>query len=50
MAPIELRIKPKKGWQLIHECLWCGARRTNRVAVDTEQPDEVDALLAIGRR
>jgi len=47
MAPVGVRVKPKKGWQLIHECRWCGARRVNRVAVDTDQPDDLDALLAM---
>lgn len=41
MKPIGLIYKSKKGYQLVHECLRCGVRRVNRVAVDTVQPDEL---------
>ena len=40
MKPAGLGYKPKKGWQLIHCCLKCGAQVVNKVAVETVQPDD----------
>lgn len=45
MRPIGLAYKPKKGYQIVHECLSCGARRANRAAVDTVQPDDLVGWL-----
>jgi DNA-directed RNA polymerase subunit RPC12/RpoP len=40
-------IRTKKGWQLVHRCRRCGARRVNRVAFETRQPDDLDAVIAL---
>jgi hypothetical protein len=49
MMPIGLRSTSKKGWQIVHRCLLCGKERANRVAAGTEQPDDLDALIALAR-
>lgn len=40
MRPIGLRHHSKKGHQIVHRCERCGGRSVNRVAVDTDQPDD----------
>jgi hypothetical protein len=37
----------KKGWQIVHRCRRCGIQKLNRVAEDTEQPDDVEALIRL---
>ena len=49
MAPVGLRYKPGKGYQIIHRCLKCGAERVNKAATDTTQPDDIEALGGINR-
>jgi hypothetical protein len=40
MRPVGLRRHSAKGFQLVHRCARCGTTSVNRVAVDTEQPDD----------
>jgi hypothetical protein len=40
MRPVALRRHSAKGYQLVHRCERCGTRSVNRVAVDTDQPDD----------
>jgi hypothetical protein len=40
MRPVALRDHSAKGFQLVHRCERCGTTSVNRVAVDTEQPDD----------
>jgi hypothetical protein len=47
MAPVGLRYKPGKGYQVVHRCERCGATAVNRVAEDTVQADDLDALLRL---
>lgn len=47
MPPFGLDHRSGKGWLVVHRCQVCGARRPNRVAVDTEQPDRVDAIARL---
>jgi hypothetical protein len=37
----------KKGWQIQHRCRLCGVEKVNRIAEDTEQPDEIEALIRV---
>jgi hypothetical protein len=37
----------KKGRQLVHRCRVCGSERVNRVAEDTDQSDEIEALIKL---
>ena len=47
MMPVGLAYKPKKGWQIIHRCERCGGRSRNKVALDTEQPDNLGLLAGL---
>ena len=47
MKPVQLTYKSKKGWQIVHECLECGARKVCRIAVDTDQPDSYKRLALL---
>lgn len=47
MKPVGLQHHSKKGWQIIHCCLRCGSKRVNRIAENTVQPDEIDALIRL---
>jgi hypothetical protein len=37
----------KKGWQIVHRCRRCGIEKVNRVAEDTDQPDDIEALIRL---
>jgi len=45
MRPVGVRYNGKKGWQVIHHCLRCGAEKANRVAADTAQPDDCEKIF-----
>ena len=47
MEPIGLKYRSGKGLQVAHRCMTCGMVRTNRVASDTVQPDDLEALLSL---
>jgi len=47
MKPVGLTFKSKKGWQIIHECTGCGHKSVNKVAEDTNQPDDYQKLAAL---
>ncbi len=48
MQPMQLTYKSKKGWQIVHRCLSCGAQKACRVAEDTFQPDSYERLALVG--
>ena len=50
MAPVALRYRAGKGWQLVHRCLRCGHQAVNKVAVDTTDPDAAAAIAALSGR
>jgi hypothetical protein len=41
--------KSKKGWQVVHRCRACGIEKVNRVAEDTEDPDDSEAIICLIR-
>ena len=47
MAPVRIQYRAGKGYQIIHRCLSCGAERANKAAVDTIQPDDIEAIARI---
>lgn len=49
MKPIQLTYKSKKGWQIIHVCLKCSAKKACRIAEDTIQPDSYERLALVGQ-
>lgn len=46
MVPIGITRKCKL-WQIVHRCRVCGKLQPNKIAMDTAQPDDFDALLAL---
>lgn len=48
MRPVGLDHRPGKGWVLVHRCERCRLVRANRLAFDTTQPDDLDALARLG--
>jgi hypothetical protein len=46
MRPVGV-VRSKKGWQIVHRCLACGAVRRNRVAERTECADAIEPLLLL---
>ena len=47
MKPVGIRYTSGKGFQIVHRCTACGVMRANKVATDTVQPDELEALLRL---
>jgi len=47
MAPVALKFKSGKGFQVVHRCLSCGEKRVNRVAERTRQPDDPERLATL---
>ncbi len=47
MRPVGLDHRAGKGWMVVLRCERCGAIRRNRVARDTVQPDDPDAVLGL---
>jgi len=45
MTPVALDYCAKKGFQIVHRCLRCGARNRNRAATDTAQPDRLAPFM-----
>ncbi|HEY2794506.1 MAG TPA: RNHCP domain-containing protein [Micromonosporaceae bacterium] len=47
MRPQHVESRSGKGLVIVHRCTACGFVRPNRVAEDTVQADEVEAIIAI---
>ena len=47
MEPVGMKYKPGKGIQVVHRCTACGVMRANKIAGDTVQPDDWEALLRL---
>jgi len=47
MQPVGLRWRSGKGFQIVHVCLRCGEVRVNKVAENTVQPDDIEALVGL---
>ena len=47
MEPLAIKHNSNKGLQLVHRCTNCGVLRANRIASDTVQPDDLDALMRL---
>jgi DNA-directed RNA polymerase subunit RPC12/RpoP len=50
MEPVRVIHHSKKGWQIVHRCLKCGTERVNRIAKDTDAPDNFDLILDLIKR
>ncbi|MGD0779619.1 MAG: RNHCP domain-containing protein [Dehalococcoidales bacterium] len=47
MIPTRLKYKSGKGYQIIHRCIKCGVEKVNKIAEDTEQPDNIEILAGL---
>jgi hypothetical protein len=47
MRPDRIDHRSGKGLVIVHRCHGCGFTRSNRIAEDTRQRDDVDALAAL---
>jgi RNHCP domain-containing protein len=47
MRPECVQQRRGKGLAIIHMCLTCGFTRSNRIAGDPEQGDDIDAVIAV---
>jgi len=47
MRPVGLAYRRKKGWQIVHCCERCGDCAANRVADETVQPDDIEAVTQL---
>lgn len=51
MEPIAVEYNSKKGYQIVHSCLQCGAKTKNIAALEDDiQSDSLDTLLSIMSR
>jgi DNA-directed RNA polymerase subunit RPC12/RpoP len=47
MKLIEVVYNSKKAYQIVHECQKCKVKRLNRIAENTEMPDDFNAILKL---
>lgn len=47
MKPIGIKFNTKKGYQIIHKCTSCGFVRVNKVAENTDMPDNFNLILEL---
>jgi len=47
MKPVGIEYNSKKGYQIVHVCTECGFKRVNRVAENTEMPDDFEMILKL---
>ncbi len=47
MKPIGVKYNTKKGYQIIHKCKKCGFTRVNKVAENTDMPDNLDLIIEL---
>lgn len=50
MEPIGIEYSGAKGYQIVHRCTKCQRTGKNRVAEDTDQPDDRDLIFALMQR
>ena len=49
MRPTGVVYNSKKGYQIVHVCQKCNFKRLNRIAENTEMPDDFSVLLKLYR-
>ena len=47
MEPQRIEHRAGKGMVIVHRCVRCGAVRSNRIARDDAQDDDIDALVGL---
>ena len=49
MKPIGIKYNTKKGYQIIHKCISCSFVRVNKIAENTDMPDNFDLIMELMR-
>jgi hypothetical protein len=47
MRPERIEHRSGKGLVLLHRCIRCGFTRSNRIADDLHQGDDIDVIIAL---
>ena len=47
MKPVGLEYKPGKGYQIVHVCIKCGAKKVNKIAEDSLQTDDFERIIRL---
>lgn len=47
MKPVGLEYKPGKWYQIVHVCIKCGAKKVNKIAEDSLQPDDFERIIRL---
>lgn len=47
MEPVDVIFHSKKGYQIVHRCKRCGVRKSNKIAEDTEMPDDFGLICRL---
>ena len=47
MKPVGVIYNSKKGYQIVHKCLKCGFVRVNKIAENTQMPDNFELILKL---
>jgi DNA-directed RNA polymerase subunit RPC12/RpoP len=47
MVPTEVFFNSKKGYQIVHKCQKCGTTRKNKIAENTDMPDDLNVVLKL---
>jgi len=47
MEPIGIEFNSKKGYQVAHVCQKCNFKRLNKIAENTEMPDDIDVIAML---
>ena len=47
MKPVGVIYNSKKGYQIVHKCLKCGFIRVNKIAENTQIPDNFKLILKL---
>ena len=50
MEPVGLTYHSRKGYQILHRCLKCGAMARNKIAENTVMPDKVEILARLAAK
>ncbi len=45
MKPTQIIYNSKKGYQIVHICCKCGIKRVNKIAENTDMPDDFKEIL-----
>ena len=50
MRAIDLKLNGKKGWQIMHKCMRCGAEKFNKIADGDVQSDDWNEIVRLSKK